>query len=144
MPASAQFTIERSVATGHAVDALQVINFSLLLQGKDRGRGVDRDVQYSIGNSVFINRHESWTTWRCKSVPVTGITLEYFREFLDSVETQEFQFDPVNAVPTDPDAIGVVLSRAGYREKREIMRGDTETGDYFSFTWDMRQVSSGT
>jgi hypothetical protein len=140
MPQSALFTIERSVATGHSLGGLQPIN--LLLKTKDRKPNVVREVAKALDNSAFINRHNSYISWQCVTRPVAGITVEYMREFLDSCETQIFQFDPDNAAGASPNALrSVIMDPAGYTERRSP-RGDDQSGDYFTFSWTMAEVTN--
>lgn len=136
-----RYTVVRTLSgvVGHSAGS--VVSVDLALRVKNRKRVVDRSVQESLANKAVITRHKGVTEWACTTPPVTGDDAALMREFLDSVEGLFFQWDPDNPSATSPNNLrGVMLTRAGYTEKRS-QSGADQSADYFTFTWMMREVS---
>lgn len=79
--------------------------------------------------------------WKVQTAPLPLAEALQMREFLDSVEDgQRFLFDPIEAVGASPSYYRtVVMESTIYSEVRKDRGGD-QTGDLFSFTFEMRVV----
>jgi len=140
MPQSVTYIARRSLVSGHTEGGAYSIN--LEVSQKDRTRKVVAFDAVAIGGATWTTYHRGENRWRIETAPLQGADADNVREFLDSVEDgQLFTFDPTYTAGASPsDRRTVRLESNSYTERRAIQRGDDQSGDFFVFAFDVRQI----
>jgi hypothetical protein len=131
------YVAQRSLISGHTAGVNYGLDLSL--KNKDRQVIVKQRRQLSLSNKEYIVHQYNAVIWNVATRPMTLTESLALREFLDSVTSSNFSFDPDNPDGASPNALRTVtMARPGYRETRSQV--GPQTNDRFAFSFAMREL----
>ena len=122
--ASITYTAKRSIATGHSSNIQYQLDISL--QSASRKRAPVVELQVALSGQREASRIRADVSWGITLAPIHYSNLEFYREWLDSVEdrAQIFTFDPYGTIAVPVAAKSVYMNSENYTETLALGSGN--------------------
>lgn len=130
------YTASRSLIGGHSVGVDYSLNLSVLEDGLTERVEVQRRVVEPISKrNAEIIRFGNCRVFDVSLAPLEGSALAAVREFLDSCEDAEFDFDAYGSVASPVAPFVARMGNDGYTLSRSLARGTGGAADYFKISF---------
>lgn len=132
------YTAKREIASGHSASTTYTIDVKCIeiKPGRDIKKNESRAMDGITTETQLVYNLK---TWKITTQALVGTPLDYMREFLQSVIGGEtLQFDEFGFAASPDNAISAILV-GDYDEARAVRQGDGGAGDYFRFSFTIRE-----